>query len=373
MVVTGPRQSGKSTLVRAEFAGHRYANLERVDTRAFALEDPLGFLSSLGPRAVIDEVQQAPALLSAIQVAVDEDAAPGRYVLTGSQNFQLLASVSQSLAGRAAVRTLLPLSLAELTQAGLAVDDAYVEFLYRGFYPRIYDYGLHPHRWLEDYVATYVERDIRALSAVQDLNVFRQFVGLLAGRNGHIINASEVGGNLGVDYKTVQRWIGLLEVSYVVYRVLPYHRNYAKRVLKKPKLYFYDVGLAAMLQRVSDPEALYTHPARSGLFEALVLGELMKAAYNAGKRLVPYFWNAANRHEVDFLFETARGLVAVEVKSSATIASDFFKGLTFFGELAGVPPEHRFVVYGGEEVQSRTSATVLPWRQLDELIAVLLA
>ena len=363
ITVTGPRQSGKTTLVRAIFLDHLYTNLEYPDTREYATTDPRGFLRS-APQMIIDEVQHVPNLTSYMQGMVDEDQRAAQFVLTGgrhpaSQNFSLAQSVSQSLAGRSAIFHLLPLSTDELRQSGYATDD-YELWLYQGFYPRLYDQNLAPDVWLPDYIQNYLERDVRQITQVKDLTTFQIFLKLCAGRTGQLLNMSALANETGVDVKTIKAWISVLEASYIIFLLRPHYRNYNKRVVKTPKLHFYDTGLACSLLGIRSPEQLQSHYLKGELFESLVIAELQKHQFNQGQRPQDYFWRDNVGHEVDFLSESAGTIKIAEIKSGRTIRPDVFQGLAFYQTLASaeVPA---YLIYGGSETQSRSAHTVLPW------------
>lgn len=366
IAVTGPRQSGKSTLVQKVFPNYTYVNLEDIEQRGFAKEDPKGFLSNLGAYAIIDEVQNVPDLLSYIQVVVDKEKRTGQFVISGSQNLQLMESVSQSLAGRVAIFNLLPFSLEELSQTKFA-QDKYEKYILKGFYPPIYDRDLNPSTWLLDYIQTYVERDLRQIVNVTDLWAFRQFLEICAGRTGQLINLSEMGNVIGVSYKTVQKWLSVLQTSFIIYTLRPYHKNYNKRIIKAPKLYFYDTGLACALLNIRNIDDLNRHFAKGALFENFVINEILKNQYNRNLKPRPYFWIAAGNNEVDLLFDKAGELIPIKIKSGRTISANFFKSLRYFQTLSGALPENSFLVYGGDEVQQRSIVNILSWRQLGKI------
>ena len=366
VAVTGPRQSGKSTLVQQCFPTHTYRNLEDIEQRQFARSDPKGFLQSSGEKTIIDEVQYAPDLLSYIQVISDRENVPGQFILSGSQNLLLMQGVSQSLAGRVAIFNLLPFSLEEIIQTDFALS-TYEEYLLKGFYPRIYDRGLNPNVWLLDYIQTYVERDVRQLINISDLNAFRQFLEICAGRIGQLVNFSEIGSLVGVSYQTVNKWLSVLQTSFIVHTLRPYHQNFNKRIVKTPKLYFYDTGLACVLLGLRSVDDLNRHFAKGALFENLIINELLKNSLN--RNLAPryYFWNAAGRHEIDLLIDRGGRLIPIEIKSGRTINMHFFDGLRYFQTLSGALPSESFLVYGGEETQKRSLANVLSWKSLDQI------
>ena len=322
VTVTGPRQSGKTTLCRTTFPNLKYVNLEAPDQRDFAESDPRGFLSRLGEGAIIDEVQHVPALLSYLQVLADEIGRNGLFVLTGSEQFSLSRAISQSLAGRTALLRLLPFSLAERQRTG--ASDSIDDLIYSGFYPRILDHGLDPRQALGDYFETYVERDVRRLGEIRNLSSFRRFVRLCAGRVGQLVNLSSLGSDAGVSHTTVRKWLTVLEAGYVIFQLPPFHANIRKRLVKSPKFYFYDVGLASYLIGIQNADQVTTHPLRGALFENLVVAEALKHRFNRGRDFNLSFFRDSRGLECDLLYETGRGIHAIEIKSGATVASDYF-------------------------------------------------
>jgi uncharacterized protein len=322
MTLTGPRQSGKTTLCRSLFPDKPYVTLEDPDVRRFAEEDPRGFLNGLESGAIIDEIQRAPQIPSYLQAMVDADPAPGRFILTGSQQFELMSQVSQSLAGRTAVLRLLPFSLSEV--ARLHPLPSLAQTLLTGFYPRIHDRGLDPSRALGDYFATYVERDLRQLAAVQDLQRFERFVRLCAGRVGQLVNLTSLGNDAGVSHATARAWLDLLQTSYIVHVLPPWFTNTSKRLVKSPKLYFYDVGLACWLLGLRSADQVARDPLFGSLFENLVIMEALKARFNQGESAEMYFFRDATGNEVDLLIPAGRKLRAVEIKAGATVNTDYF-------------------------------------------------
>ena len=366
VTVTGPRQSGKTTLCQSVFAHLGYANLEAPHVRGFAERDPLGFLAQFPDGAVLDEIHRAPDLLSYLQVLGDEVGRPGLFVLTGSEQFGLTGAVSQSLAGRTALLRLLPFTLAERRLAG--AGETLEEVLYSGCYPRIHDRRLNPTEALGDYWETYVERDVRRIGAVRNLTAFREFATLCAGRVGQLLNETALGADVGVSRPTVSEWLAVLEASDIVFRLRPYHTNVRKRLTRSPKLYFHDVGLASYLLGVEEPRHLIGHPLRGSLFENAAVGEAVKHAHNRARRPRLSFFRDRSGFEVDLLYPTPRGLAAVEIKSGRTIASDWFGPLR---RLAESLPEVTAlaVVFGGDEPQVRSAATAVPLAGFAELLA----
>ena len=365
VTVTGPRQSGKTTLCRDAFPHLRYVNLEAPDERDFAQQDPRGFLAEIESGAVIDEVQRVPDLLSYLQVFADERRANGLFVLTGSQHFQLSEAIAQSLAGRTALLRLLPFSMAEV--GGTGTERRLNDILHAGFYPRIHDQGLDPQQALGDYFETYVERDLRSIGQVRNLAAFQRFVRICAGRVANLLNLSALGADAGVSHATAQDWLSLLETSYIAFRMPPLHANLTKRLVKSPKLYFYDVGLAAYLIGVERPEQISTHPLRGALFENAVVVEALKHRFNLGKRSNLSFFRDSRGLECDLLYGSDERMLAIEAKAGATVASDYFKGVSRVAALLpGVAG--KALVYGGSKPQKRSAGEIVPLGGLDRLL-----
>ena len=360
VTVLGPRQAGKTTLAKACFPDYAYANLEAHETRAFASEDPVGFLKQFDAGVIIDEVQRVPSLLSEIQVLVDENKPRGKFILTGSQNILLMESISQSLAGRTSICRLLPLSLEELSSAGILPADPF-DAVWRGAYPRFFDGPLEPGEWLPSYIETYVERDVRSLRNVHDLSRFQTFLRLCAGRIGQILNYASLGNDIGLDEKTVKAWISILETTFVAFRLMPHHMNLGKRLTKSPKLYFFDTGLACNLLGIRTARDLTTHHLRGGLFENFVIGEFLKRAYARETERHFYFWRDSNGNEIDCLTEVGDSIHTVEIKSSATIRSSLLSGLRYYATIARESVASQTLVYAGESKQKRGDIQILPW------------
>lgn len=365
LTITGPRQSGKTTLARTTFPGKRYVSLENPDERLFATQDPKGFLDRFPDGAILDEVQHCPDLLSYLQTRVDREKRMGLFVLTGSQNFQMIPGITQSLAGRAGLVQLLPFSLAELAAADLA-PAALNDFLLKGLYPPLYDRELDPPEWYGNYLMTYLERDVRQIAKVHDLILFQRFVRMCAARTGQLLNLSSLASDCGVSQGTARNWITILQASYVLFLLQPHHENFGKRLVKTPKLYFHDTGLAAALLGIQNAEHMAVHPARPALFETFVANEFLKARYNAGLASNLYFWRDNVGNEVDIVIENGSLLQPVEVKSSKTLAEDAFDGLRHWLKFAGKKSEHPLLVYGGEEGFERSGIAVRSWLSLND-------
>jgi predicted AAA+ superfamily ATPase len=365
ITLTGPRQSGKTTLTRRLFSDKPYVTLEDPDTRRFATEDPRGFLMQFAQGAILDEIQRAPELTSYLQGMVDADPKPGRFVLTGSHQFELMSQVSQSLAGRTAVLRLLPFTLAEVhrLRGGMASPDL-AQTLLTGFYPRIHDQRLDPSQALADYFATYVQRDLRQLAAVQDLQRFERFVRLCAGRTGQLLNLSSLGNDAGVTHSTARAWIDLLQSSYIVHLLPPWFANTGKRLVKASKLYFHDVGLACWLLGLRSAAQVVRDPLWGSLFENFVIMEAMKDRLNAGETAEMYFYRDSEGNEVDLLIPVGTQMHAIEIKAGATINPDYFKGLKTFAAHQPAVFASGCVVFGGADGQSRSNWPVHAWHQL---------
>lgn len=377
VTVTGPRQSGKTTLVKAVFKDYDYLSLELPDQRRFALEDPRGFLGQFEGPVVLDEVQRAPDLFSYIQVLVDERRnQTGQFILTGSQNFLLLQSISQSLAGRCAVLHLLPFSLAELMgrepisleALGQVIPKKLVpprfgllETLFTGFYPRIHDKGLSPRNWLPNYYQTYLERDVRNVLNVGDIEAFSKFIRLCAGRSGQLLNLSGLASDCGISHTTAKRWLSVLEASFIVALLRPHHQNFGKRLIKSPKLYFLDTGLLCYLLQVQSSQELNHRAERGAIFESFVVSELHKNFVHRGDQPSLYFWRDSVGHEVDIIVDLGTRLIPVETKSAQTAASDFFDTLIYWRELSGTPDAPAALFYGGDRSFKRSEVAAYPW------------
>lgn len=361
MTVTGPRQSGKTTLVRATFPDKPYLSLEDPDSLEAATADPRGFLARLPDGAILDEAQKCPDIFSYLQSHVDLDGRPGRFILTGSQQFGLLSKVGQSLAGRTGIIQLLPFSLTELKTANILTSDL-SRLLFQGMYPPIYDRDVPPANWYAGYMMTYIERDLRQLINVRDLSTFQRFVRMCAARTGQLLNLSSLANDCGITHNTARAWLSVLEGSYLVFLLPPYHRNFNKRLVKAAKLYFYDTGLAAWLLGIQNPEQLSIHPMRGALFESLIIAELMKERYNQGLNSNLYFWRDSTGNEIDVIIEEGADVMPLEIKSGQTVTQDFFTGLQKWLKLSR--NKKGWLIYGGEQPQTRQNVEVLSWRDL---------
>lgn len=363
--ITGPRQSGKTTLIRELFPQLPYFSLENPDVRRQLERDPRALFSQYGHQLVLDEVQRLPELLSYIQGIVDEDR-DARFVLSGSHNMLMMESVSQTLAGRTTIFYLHPLSNAELAERApkISLD----ELMWRGGYPRIYDRDLDPGRFYPDYLETYVQRDVRQIKNIGDLNVFIQFLSVCAGFTGQLVNYSTLANAAGISRATAVSWLSVLETSFIVYRVNPYFRNFRKRLTKSPKLYFRDTGLVCALLRIASPEALSTYYQRGAVYENFVMNEVSKAYYNRGDRPPLYFWQDRGRHEIDLLLDHGVSLQPVEIKSGTTYRRDFFKQLDWFAGVADVPLDTPTVVWGADDDWAAETGKLVSWRNLNRLV-----
>jgi uncharacterized protein len=365
VTLTGPRQSGKTTLAKALFPSVPYVTLEDPDVRRYATEDPRGFLSGYLHGAIFDEIQRVPELPSYLQGMVDADPQPGRFILTGSQQFELMTHVTQSLAGRTGIARLLPFTLSEVQRLqGQAKPPDLAQTLLTGFYPRIHDKGLNPTQALADYFATYVERDLRQLSAVHDLQRFERFVRLCAGRTGQLLNLNGLGNDAGVSYATARAWIDLLQTSYIVHLLAPWFTNTGKRLVKSPKLYFYDVGLVCWLLGLRTPEQVFRDPLWGSLFENFIIMEALKDRLNSGESAEMYFYRDSEGNEVDLLLPTGGKLHAIEIKAGATVTPDYFKGLKTFSTHHPNALTGGGLVFGGAQGQNRSDWPVHSWLQL---------
>jgi len=360
VAITGPRQSGKTTLVRRVFGDRPYVSLEDIDNREFAAKDPRGFLERYRAGAVFDEVQRAPDIFSWLQGIVDNGEEMGKFILTGSQQFGFMEGITQSLAGRVGELRLLPMCLPELLSAGLDASDA-DRVLHKGLYPAVYVRDVGVEQWYNAYISTYLERDVRSMASVHDLSAFQTFLRLAAGRCGQVLNLSSFGGEAGVSHNTAKAWLSILRASFIVFLLQPYHKNYNKRLVKSPKLYFYDTGLASRLLGITAPEQLATHPLRGAIFENFVVSETMKKFHNAARSPRVYYWRDSAGHEVDMIIEDGPRVLPVEIKSGKTVASDFFDSIRWWKNLSG--EGGGVLVYGGGESYEREGLRVVSWSE----------
>lgn len=360
VTLTGPRQSGKTTLLREAFQDYQYVSLEDLDMREFAQNDPRGFLATYPRQTIIDEAQRVPSLFSYIQTHVDYLNETGVYLLAGSQNFLLSENVNQTLAGRTAILKLLPLSHAEMVRHGILPHNNDEE-IYLGGYPRLYDKNIAPEDYYPYYIETYVERDVRQLKNIGDLSRFVRFVKLCAGRIGQLLNLSSLANECGITVPTVQSWISVLEASYICYLLKPDWKNFSKRIVKTPKLYFYDTGLACSLLDIKSASQVSTHYLRGGLFENMVINSFLKNAWNEGRAADLRFWRDSQGNEVDLLVYESEHPEAYEIKSGATPSSDYFKGLQKWAVISGASSEQLHVIYSGKTSLQTSSGRLMAW------------
>lgn len=364
LALTGPRQSGKTTFLKNFFHDYRYLSFENPDTRHYALNDPNGFLKEYDNKVIFDEVQRVPELFSYIQTIVDEKKIMGQFILSGSQNFQLLNNISQSLAGRVALLKLFPFDFNELQSAKLLPKKEYYDLMYTGFYPAIYDRGISPTNYYSNYVQTYIERDVLELTQIKDLKLFRNFLLICAGRAGQLLNLNNIANECGISQPTAKAWLTILESSYIIYLLQPYFQNMNKRIVKTPKLYFYDTGLLSYLVGIRHSNKISMHPFKGALFENMIIGEYVKRNYHLGLYKDYWFWRDSQGHEVDLLSVEEEGFKIFEVKASSTINDDFFKELDYFGKLSGDKTQLKTLVYSGTENQKRTHYDVIAWNKI---------
>jgi hypothetical protein len=365
IAVIGPRQSGKTTLVKVTFPEKPYLSLENPDTRNFALEDPRGFLQNLPNGAILDEVQRTPLLFSYLQEILDNSNQKGLFILTGSNNFLLQESISQSLAGRVGYLNLLPFSVKELLSENL-LPETDEEVMVNGFYPPIYDQRISSLDWVPNYIKTYIERDVRQIKNVSDLLIFEKFMSVLAGRTSQELNLTSISNEVGVDLKTVQSWIGILESSFIIYLLKPHFQNYNKTIVKRPKVYFYDTGLVCSFLRISNVSQLENHPLKGAIFETMVVIEMVKKYTNQGINPPLFYWRDKTGHEIDLIVDKGNLLTPIEIKSSKTINSDFFKNLKYWNHLSKM--NKAVLIYSGIQEQNRSDGTLITnWKNISNL------
>lgn len=365
IALTGPRQSGKTTLLKSMFSEYRYVSLEGPDIRNFAETDPKGFLKQYDKYVIFDEVQRVPQLFSYIQSIVDDSGIMGQFIFSGSQNFHLMQSITQSLAGRVAIFRLFPFDFQELKSAELLQND-YTTHLLKGFYPAIYDRNIKAVDFYPNYIETYIQRDVSELLAIQDMSLFRKFLSLCATRAGQILNMSNLAKECGISSPTVKSWLSALENSYVIFLLQPYFKNFSKRVTKSPKLYFYDTGLLCNLLKISDVSQINNQSVKGALFENMIISEYVKKKYHKNERQIDFwFWRDSEGNEVDLLIEKPQETEIVEIKATQTVMFDLFKGLNYYAALETNVKLTKTLVYGGTERQERSVAQVLPWNEVD--------
>ena len=362
ITLTGPRQSGKTTLVRAAFSALPYVSLEEPDIRQVALTDPRGFLSNYPTGAILDEIQNAPELFSYIQRLVDDNRQV-QFILTGSSNFLLMEKISQTLAGRTAVLHLLPFSFNELEP----LAEQYESLIFKGQYPRIYDRDISPTDFYPSYIQTYVERDVRLMKNIGDINTFIQFTRLCAGRIGQLLNHASLANDAGISPNTAKSWLSILESSFILYRLQPYYRNFNKRLVKSPKLYFYDTGVACSLLGIREEDQVRLHYMKGSLFENLIINEFIKRNFNRGENRQPYFWQDNHGNEIDCLLVNGERVTPIEVKSGKTMSTSYFDNLKYWRPLAVLPEDEGYVVYGGVQSMQTSAGAFISWRHLDRI------
>ncbi len=366
VTIIGPRQSGKTTTVRSLFQNKPYVSLENIDDHSFATSDPRAFLEQYPEGAVLDEIQRAPKLLSYIQGIVDEKNIKGMFILTGSHQLALQQSITQSLAGRTAILKLLPLSINEINQ--VSPHNTLNNYLYTGMYPRIYQDKINPSKFYRDYMQTYIERDVRQMINVKDLSLFQSFLKLCAGRVGQLFNANNLSNELGISNHTIQNWLSILEASFVAFRLQPYYENLGKRIIKSPKFYFTDVGLAAYLLDIKQEEQINRDPLRGNLAENFIITEFIKNSLNLGDEPSCYFYRDSNNNEVDLLYKTGDKLIPIEIKSSKTFNKSFLKGLISFKKMAHNRFQEGYLVYAGEQEQKIEDYHVVNFRHTRDIV-----
>ncbi|MBM4136521.1 MAG: ATP-binding protein [Nitrospira sp.] len=363
VAITGPRQSGKTTIARATFKRKPYVSLEDPDQCEFAERDPRGFLVRFPDGLLLDEAQRCPSLFSYIQTIVDLDNRPGLFILTGSQQFGMLSNITQTLAGRVGLVQLLPFSFKELSKTGKVFRNL-DNLLYKGLYPALYDRKVQPSDWYANYVMTYIERDVRQMMNIRELSTFQRFLRMCAARTGQLINLSGLANDCGITHNTARAWLSVLEASYIVFLLYPHYRNFGKRLVKTPKVYFYDTGLASWLINIQGPEHLSFHPMKGSLFESFVVSEMVKSRFNRGLTSNLFFWRDNTGNEIDVLIEQGETLIPVEIKSGQTVTPDYFSGIRKWMKFAGAPPIKPFLIYGGPNTYIREGIHICSWQHI---------
>ncbi len=357
IAIIGPRQSGKTTLSQNVFPDYKYISLEDIDHREFAANDPRGFLNKYNRDIIFDEIQRAPQLMSYLQSHVDKMKENGKIVITGSHNFFLMEQISQSLAGRVGITKLLPFSIEELSEEKKSLDTQIV----MGSYPRIYDQKIRPEVFYKNYISTYIEKDIRQIKQVTKLDLFMKFMRLLSGRTGQELNLSTISEECGVSHNTVSEWISILEASFLIYKLKPYHNNYNKRLIKNSKIYFTDTGIVCSLLGIRKQEELDYHFLKGNIFETFIISEFIKNCYNTGEKFELYFWRDNHKKEIDLILDYGINKFGIEIKRSETIQEKFFSGLSYWMDLSNTKPENMYLIYGGYDNYRRNRINIVSW------------
>lgn len=364
LAIVGPRQSGKTTLAKKAFPGYTYVSLEDPDRREFARDDPRGFLGRYSQDVIIDEVQRVPPLMSYLQSHVDALGKMGSVVITGSHNFQLMERIGQSLAGRVGIFTLLPLSWEEIGNPAMPLQ----EYIFTGSYPGIFDRGIRPRVFYRNYISTYVEKDVYQLREITNRDKFMRFIRIMAGRTGQELNTLAISDDCGISHTTVKQWLSVLEASYLVILLKPYHRNYNKRLTKRPKVYFTDTGLICSLLGIGNANEIDSHYLKGALFETMAVTEILKVNLNLGSPLNLYYWRDNHRREIDMIIDAGAGQYAIEMKAGGTVQQRYLNGLRYWTSLTGAPPGDTFLIYGGTENLTRNGFNLVSWNRIDEAI-----
>ncbi|MCK4922066.1 MAG: ATP-binding protein [Bacteroidales bacterium] len=361
--LTGPRQSGKTTLLKKAFPNYQYINLERIDYRELILSDPIGFLKTTGSQVIFDEAQNVPELFSYIQVISDERGTPGQYILSGSQSFLMNDHISQSLAGRAHISHLFPFDITEIPRDVSDIN----KIIWNGFYPRLYNTNIAAPDFYPSYLQTYIERDVRSLKAIGNLNTFSRFLGLCAGRIGQVLNLSSLANDTGITVNTVKAWLSLLESSFIIFQLQAYHKNYSKRLIKSPKIYFYDTGVACSLLRLTNAEMIRTHYLYGSLFGNLVISEIVKSQHHIGKPVSAYYWRESNGTEIDCILEKGNDeIVALEIKGGESYSKDYLRNFKNFPEKN--VKVHKKLIYTGDKSSYISDVQLISWNDFPKFL-----
>jgi len=365
VAILGPRQSGKTTLAKHIFKKYKYVSLEDPDMRNLAIEDPRGFLFQYDKKVIIDEIQRVPELFSYLQTHTDELKKTGSFVLTGSQNYLLMESISQSLAGRVGLATLLPFSTEEIIKHNpkLTLE----ELMFTGFYPRIYDQNIRPSSFYKSYLSTYIEKDIRLIKNIIDYDSFYKFIKIMAGRTGQVLNTLAISNECDISHNTVKEWLSILETSYITYKLKPFYKNYNKRLIKNSKIYFYDTGLVCYLLGIKNIENLNTHYGKGSIFENFIVSDFVKNNFNKGKSMDFYFWRDSQKNEVDLIIDNGANLKSIEIKSGRTIKDNFFKGLGYWSALSKKDSKNSYLIYSGESEHKRKNINIMNWKNIHKI------